>query len=70
MKFTSIVAVVVAATVVSAETNGERLARGLHPMAPTRRGTPIARTCNISQNLRRSNNVSHRRQETHSFELS
>lgn len=51
MKFASVLALVVAATVVSAETNGERLARGLPPIAPARRGSPVARTCNISPAL-------------------
>ncbi|KAG2352352.1 hydrophobin [Suillus spraguei] len=43
MKFASVLALAVAATVVSAETNAERLARGLPPLAPARRGTPVAR---------------------------
>ncbi|KAG2347183.1 hydrophobin-1 precursor [Suillus weaverae] len=43
MKFASVLVLAVAATVVSAETNAERLARGLPPMAPARRGTPVAR---------------------------
>ncbi|KAG2095058.1 hydrophobin [Suillus cothurnatus] len=43
MKFTSVLALAVAATVVSAETNADRLARGLPPLAPARRGTPVAR---------------------------
>ncbi|KAG2754306.1 hydrophobin-1 precursor [Suillus brevipes Sb2] len=43
MKFASVLAVAVAATVVSAETNAERMARGLPPLAPARRGTPVAR---------------------------
>ncbi|KAG2076385.1 hydrophobin-1 precursor [Suillus decipiens] len=43
MKFASVLALAVAVTVVSAETNAERLARGLPPLAPARRGTPVAR---------------------------
>ncbi|KAJ8597673.1 hydrophobin-1 precursor [Rhizopogon salebrosus TDB-379] len=43
MKFASVIALVAAATVVSADTNGERMARGLPPLAPARRGTPVAR---------------------------
>ncbi|OAX39299.1 fungal hydrophobin [Rhizopogon vinicolor AM-OR11-026] len=43
MKFASVLALLAAATFASAETNGERLARGLPPLAPSRRGTPVAR---------------------------
>ncbi|KAG2040793.1 hydrophobin-1 precursor [Suillus americanus] len=43
MKFASVLALVMAATVVSAETNADRMARGLPPLAPARRGTPVAR---------------------------
>ncbi|KAJ8597672.1 hydrophobin-1 precursor [Rhizopogon salebrosus TDB-379] len=43
MKFASVILLVAAATVVSADTNGERMARGLPPLAPARRGTPVAR---------------------------
>ncbi|KAG1873002.1 hydrophobin [Suillus subalutaceus] len=43
MKFASVLALAVAATVVSAETNADRMARGLPPLAPARRGTPVAR---------------------------
>ncbi|KAG1740456.1 hydrophobin [Suillus paluster] len=43
MKFASVLALAVAATVVSAETNGERMARGLPPMAPARRASPVER---------------------------
>ncbi|KAG1752250.1 hydrophobin [Suillus lakei] len=42
MKFASVLALAAAATVVSAETNADRLARGLPPMAPARRATPVA----------------------------
>ncbi|KAG2134778.1 hydrophobin [Suillus clintonianus] len=42
MKFASVLALAAAASVVSAETNGERMARGLPPMAPARRATPVA----------------------------
>ncbi|KAF8843450.1 hydrophobin [Paxillus ammoniavirescens] len=40
MKFTYVFALAAAATVVSAETNAQRMARGLPPKAPARRGTP------------------------------
>lgn len=41
MRFASVLALAVAATVVSAETNAERMVRGLPPMAPARRATPV-----------------------------
>ncbi|KAF8128616.1 hydrophobin [Boletus edulis] len=43
MKFTAILAVIAAATVVSASTNAERLARGLPPNAPMKRASPVER---------------------------
>ncbi|KAG1819209.1 fungal hydrophobin-domain-containing protein [Suillus subaureus] len=43
MKFASVLALAVTAAVVSAETNADRMARGLPPLAPARRGTPVAR---------------------------
>ncbi|KAG6330894.1 hypothetical protein ID866_8194 [Astraeus odoratus] len=39
MKFSTIIAVVAAAAVVSAETNAQRFARGLPPLSPARRGS-------------------------------
>jgi len=55
MKFTSVLALAVAATVVSAETNADRLARGLPPLAPARRGTPVARKRTSLFSSKRSN---------------
>jgi hypothetical protein len=66
MKFASVIALVAAATVVSADTNGERMARGLPPLAPARRGTPVARKSKISLSLDTSN-IFHRCQEDLSF---
>ncbi|KAH7928350.1 fungal hydrophobin [Leucogyrophana mollusca] len=43
MKFAYVFAFVAAATAVSAETNAQRMARGLPPMAPARRATPASR---------------------------
>ncbi|KAG6380246.1 hydrophobin [Boletus reticuloceps] len=43
MKFTAILAFIAAATVVSASTNAERLARGLPPNAPMKRASPVER---------------------------
>ncbi|KAH7883033.1 hydrophobin [Phlebopus sp. FC_14] len=43
MKFTPLLALAAAATVVSAETNAQRMARGLPPMAPAKRATPSYR---------------------------
>ncbi|KAG0699107.1 hydrophobin [Suillus ampliporus] len=43
MKFASVLALAAAATVVSAETNAERMARGLPPMAPARRASAAER---------------------------
>ena len=47
MKFTTVIAVLAGAAAVSAlpstaETNAQRLARGLPPLPPARRGTPVA----------------------------
>ena len=45
MKFTAVLAVLAGAAAVSAspgvETNAQRLARGLPPLPPARRGTPV-----------------------------
>jgi len=41
MKFSVVLALIAAATVVSAETNAQRLARGLDPNAPGKRATPV-----------------------------
>jgi len=41
MKFSAVFFVACAAALVSAETNAARMARGLAPNAPTRRGTPV-----------------------------
>ncbi|KIJ64703.1 hypothetical protein HYDPIDRAFT_111272 [Hydnomerulius pinastri MD-312] len=43
MKFAYVFALAAAATVVSAETNAQRMARGLPPMAPAKRATPASR---------------------------
>ncbi|KAH7910899.1 hydrophobin [Hygrophoropsis aurantiaca] len=43
MKFSYVFALAAAATVVSAETNAQRLARGLSPHPPARRATPASR---------------------------
>ncbi|KAF9238071.1 hydrophobin [Melanogaster broomeanus] len=43
MKFAVVVALAAAATVVSAETNAQRMARGLPPNAPAKRATPSFR---------------------------
>ena len=45
MKFTAVLTFIAAATVVSAATNAERLARGLGPNAPGKRATPVAGAC-------------------------
>lgn len=45
MKFSFVIALVAAATVVSAESNAARLARGLSPNAPVKRGTQTYREC-------------------------
>ena len=45
MKFAAALALVAAATVVSAETNAQRLARGLPPNAPARRASPVDGEC-------------------------
>ena len=42
MKFSVVLALVAAATVVSAETNAQRMARGLAPNAPGKRATPAS----------------------------
>jgi hypothetical protein len=45
MKFTAVLAVLASAVAVyarSSETNAERFARGLPPLPPARRGTPVA----------------------------
>lgn len=47
MKFTAVLAFIAAATVVSAATNAERLARGLSPNAPGKRATPAARASRL-----------------------
>ncbi|KAG8216110.1 hydrophobin [Butyriboletus roseoflavus] len=41
MKFAAALALVAAATVVSAETNAQRMARGLPPNAPAKRASPV-----------------------------
>ncbi|KIM60478.1 hypothetical protein SCLCIDRAFT_1216747 [Scleroderma citrinum Foug A] len=41
MKFSAVFFVACAAALVSAETNAARMARGLAPNAPVRRGTPV-----------------------------
>ncbi|KAG9308324.1 hypothetical protein JVU11DRAFT_12088 [Chiua virens] len=41
MKFSVVLALAAAVTVVSAETNAQRMARGLPPMAPAKRATPV-----------------------------
>ncbi|KAL4071724.1 fungal hydrophobin-domain-containing protein [Scleroderma yunnanense] len=41
MKFSAVFLLAFAAAVVSAETNAERMARGLAPNAPARRGSPV-----------------------------
>ena len=41
MKFSAVFLVACAAALVSAETNAERMARGLAPNAPARRATPV-----------------------------
>jgi len=43
MRFTAVLAFIAAATVVSAATNAQRLARGLGPNAPGKRATPVER---------------------------
>ncbi|KAF9224900.1 hydrophobin [Gyrodon lividus] len=43
MKFAYVFALAAAATVVSAETNAQRMARGLPPNAPAKRATPASR---------------------------
>ena len=51
MKFSTAIVSLTAAAAVSAfpgvETNGQRLARGLPPLPPARRGTPVAGGLNI-----------------------
>jgi hypothetical protein len=46
MKFTTVIAILAGAAAVSArpgtETNAQRMARGLPPLPPARRGTPVA----------------------------
>jgi hypothetical protein len=52
MKFTTAIAVLATAATVSAlsiaDTNANRLARGLPPKAPAKRATPVTRTFNFS----------------------
>lgn len=42
MKVSAVLALIAAVTVVSADTNAQRLARGLAPNAPGKRATPVA----------------------------
>lgn len=55
MKFASVLALLAAVVVVSAETNGERFARGLTPKKPTRRNVAERSTPSLSANTNQCN---------------